>query len=206
MVGAKKFTNLQNKSSSGLPDPRIGNIDLDVARGIGKRMPLGNSKVSVSSLPNGQLIENLGKRSALDVSTGGSFYSKFYSIVDGARHLFLRGGMLYGYDYIPDIDLTVQFDGLDSTHHLWLEITGDCNEVDGFIIGGFSITSAVIGSGENVPDDDSVSVGDSSGKKMYYYLGTAVGSLVPLTLNFSPANVGDLQVSYCPTSFTRNRA
>lgn len=195
-----------NRAASGVPDPRLNEGSIDLKRGIGKRMPLGNAQHMVTSLPNGQYIEKAKSASAGAGVFLANFYTRFYKTVEGERHYFLKGGIVYGFGAVDDIDLTTQFAGLDDTHYLWLKITGNGNEQDGFIIGGFTPTAVEVGSGAAVPADDAIVTGDATGKNMYYVLGTAVGTASPLTLNFTPSSYGDLSVGYCPSAFTRARA
>jgi hypothetical protein len=143
-----------------------------------------------------------GPQTVLDPSAGGgSLEGAFYTLAVGSGgHTYLQGGTVKGAAAstrtLAAIKVIDASSGPVATagHHLWIEATVSGIVADGLLLGGVTVTNATTSTGASVPADTAPTAAAATGKKCYISLGAFTGS------GFMPANVGNVQISFCPPS------
>lgn len=135
--------------------------------------------------------------------TSGAFYGQYVNSTTGDT--YLQGGTVTGGDgteTIDDIKIIDSGTG-DPTHaagqHMYIEATGNGVVSDGVLLPGWNLTNATVGYGATVPDNTLPTASSSSGKKCYVDLGVFTAEA------FFPAQVGNVQISFCPGNYSVSR-
>jgi hypothetical protein len=84
-------------------------------------------------------------------------------------------------------------------HHMWIESTGNGITSDGVLLPGFDLTAATIGYGASVPANTVPTAASATGKKCYIDLGVFTDT------SFSPSGAGNVEIHFCPGSYTVRR-
>lgn len=83
--------------------------------------------------------------------------------------------------------------------HMYAEVTGSGITADGVLLPGYNLTSISVGYGAEVPSNTLPLAAGATGKKCYVDLGVFTET------SFLPAGSGNIQISYCPGSYTVSR-
>ncbi len=133
----------------------------------------------------------------------GAFYGQYVNSTTGDT--YLQGGTVSGgtgNTTISDIKIIDSGTG-DPVHaagqHMYIEATGKGVTADGVLLPGWNLSTATIGYGATVPDNTLPTASSSSSKKCYVDLGVFTADA------FLPAQAGNVQISFCPGSYTVSR-
>ena len=116
----------------------------------------------------------------------------------------LQGGQVTagsGSKVIADIELaTVGSEPADG-QKVWVEANGDGVVLDGRLFQGYNLDedATTTDSGTDLPDNTLPTVSLFAGRKCHVLLGQWSGS------RFSPSNIGNIQIGFCPSSYQVSR-
>ena len=149
--------------------------------------------------PEGRIL-SVASVSGTAVPTG----AFFGMALDGDGNTLLQGGMVTaGSGSHAFLDIAVLEPGPSvgdlAGNFLWLEITGNGVVADGVLLPGFNLTTAATGIGTAVPDNTLPTAAGASGKTCHVLLGQWSET------TFHPSGVGNIQISFCPGSYTVTR-
>ena len=125
----------------------------------------------------------------------------FYGMIteDGVK--YLQGGTVSagsGSDTAANIALTnAEGEPLHSAGtHMYVNVLGNGIRSDGVLLPGFDLTSASVGYNSSVPSNTLPLAAGATGKRCYIDLGVFTDT------GFLPSGSGNIQISYCPGSYT----
>jgi hypothetical protein len=139
------------------------------------------------------------------ISSAPSIPGAFYGMYAAGGHIYLQGGTVSagdGTDSISDIKIIDGSTGVLHTAgtHMYLNANGNGVRADGVLLPGYNLSSASIGYGSSVPSNSLPLAAGVSGKHCYIDLGTFTAD------GFLPSGTGNVQISYCPGSYSVSRA
>lgn len=139
--------------------------------------------------------------SGAGATTCRAFFATEVRNVGEVPHLFLATGQVTGGtgSEAYDVDLCAVGSEPEDGTCVWLEITGDGYVEDGVLLPGFDVTGVTHGSGSSMPDQVPPTVEDDTGAKAYVLLGSWNGGA------FTAAACGNVNVTFCPGSFSFSR-
>lgn len=128
----------------------------------------------------------------------------FFTLIHQDGDTYLQGGTVTGGS---GVDTAANIKVVDSStgpthaegHHMWIEATGDGVTEDGVLLPGFDLSSASIGYGATVPANTLPTAAAATGKKCHVDLGVFTAT------SFSPSGSGNVEIHFCPGSYTVNR-
>lgn len=137
------------------------------------------------------------------VIEAGAFYGQYVEPTSGDT--FLQGGTVSGgtgnktKDDIKIIDSGTGDPVHAAGQHMYIEATGNGVTADGVLLPGWNLSTATIGYGATVPDNTLPTASSANSKKCYVDLGVFTADA------FLPAQAGNVQISFCPGSYTVSR-
>lgn len=143
--------------------------------------------------PQGRTIS--GGKGAGEAGPALPALAAFWRVYTSGTKWMLQGGQVSGgagNESVSDIDLgTVGSEPADG-RMFWVQVTGNGDLRGGILYGGFTVTSAVAGSGTSLPTGSVPTVTTAAARKFYLMLGTWSGGA------FQPSTSGHLMLGYCP--------